>query len=226
MSITSLMIYGSCARGDNEPYSDVDILALHSESYYKMNAHNKLNIVYYSCELLQKRMQSGNLFCLHLVKEGKIIHDTNNILKNILEKFEYKESYEKEIKEASELCWTLMKFAEDFDNLFYFNKKLAWCVRTIIIAKSAEQKTPVFSKNDLSNFINDKSILSIIGAKDSDKFQRNNLNILEKFLALWGTKKPFWLDEIKSINEAQYYFDEESYAKHVSRTFKETGYSF
>jgi predicted nucleotidyltransferase len=225
MSIKSLMIYGSCARGDNEPYSDIDILALHSDSFYKMNAHNKINIVYYSKDLLKERVENGNLFCLHLAKEGKIVYDPEDILRDILKKFEYKNNYYKEKKEATELCWALIKFANSFDNYFYFNKKIAWCVRTIIIANSAEQRNPVFSKSDLSNFINDKSILQIINDKDSDKYHSDNLRILIDFLSIWGTEKPCWLEKINNFNETQFYFEDNTYARQVAKTFREIGYS-
>jgi hypothetical protein len=224
MAILSMMLYGSCARGDNKSDSDVDLLALYDEPTYKMSAQNKLNIVYYNKEFLGKRMIEGNLFCLHLLKEGKIIYDTGNTLANILNQFSYKNEYHTEIKEASELGWVLIKFSNDFDNYFYLNKKIAWCIRTIIIAKSAQDQKPVFSKDAMKSYLNDSSFLPIIDAKGNSNFSKDNIKLMSNFLSKWGTERPKWLENIKSLNEANKYFKENSYANYVTKAFKISSY--
>ena len=132
----------------------------------------------------------GNLFCLHLSKEGIIIYDNNNLLRNIIDGFKYKDSYSEEIQEASDLGWVLTEFFKTFDNYFYFNKKLAWCIRTIIIAKAAQLHEPIFAKNDLMNFVNDQYVSNIIGAKSNENYIAENIGIMKILLEKHGKQKP------------------------------------
>lgn len=224
MSIKSLILFGSRARNDNTIKSDIDILAIHTQNYYKMIAYNKHNIVYYNSELLEERTKTGNLFCLHIYKEGKIIYDTNNVFKNIIEKFRYKENYQNEIIEASDLGWLLLKYKDKFDNYFYYNKKLAWCIRTILIAQSAEKRTPVFSTNDLVNFSNDEDVAKIISAKYSERYVGSNIRIMKSLLCRHAYTKPKWLKSIKTINEAKMFFTPNTYAYKVISNYKQNNY--
>lgn len=209
------MLYGSCARGDQDSSSDVDLFALQSSDFYKMTAYSKLNIVYYSEELLRERVANGNLFCLHLAEEGKIISDSENLLSEILSQFEYRDSYKKEIKEASNLAWVLIKFAEKFDNYLYLNRKLVWTIRTILIAQSAEVRDPVFSKKELVEFSNNKNLSRVIDLKKTESFDRKALNLIPEILNDLGCKRPSWLKSLNSIKDSKGYFSEGSYPNKV-----------
>ncbi len=224
MSIYSLMLYGSCARGDNQIDSDIDMLALYSEKYYKTSVFNKVNVVYYNQDLLSERMKAGNLFCLHLVKEGKIIYDSNNTLASILSKFIYKNEYNEEIKDASELAWFLISYANEFNNYLVFNRKLSWCLRTIIIALSANKRLPVFSKTGMVNFVGDDTISAIINSKNSNKLFPDNLKIMSNFLNQRGYFKPEFLLKTKSISEATLCIPENSLIKYFVKKFSQKSY--
>jgi Polymerase beta, Nucleotidyltransferase len=175
MSITALVLYGSIARGDNEKDSDIDMFAISTEQSYRMIVKNKINIAKYPYGLAQERAMRGDLFILHIITEGKIIYDSEGNFSTITSHFQYKDSYKNEIISATEIGLALFSLSSTIDNYYFLNKTMAWCVRTILIAKSADNRNPLFSARDLAEFSNAKSVYELIKNKDS--------NILDKSLS-------------------------------------------
>lgn len=80
------MLYGSMARGDEGPDSDIDVLQLAptSRSAYR---HGQLSVVAYPPAHLAALGRLGNLFVAHLAKEGKVLWDVDGALARALESF-------------------------------------------------------------------------------------------------------------------------------------------
>jgi len=220
MSINSLVLYGSCARGDSTKTSDVDVLAIVKGKTYNLRAVNKLNIVTYGKELFIEKLQGGNLFSLHIVKESIIIYDTISIKKNVFTKFAYKQDYQTEIKDASDLAYVLLKFQKNFDNYFFYNKRIAWCVRTILIAKSAEERNPIFSSKDLSDRFNSNEAFFLINNKNSHHYSSKTHYYLSVFLSKYGKEEPKWLNDISTISDCKSFFETDSYPFKVLEKIK------
>ena len=205
MSILALALYGSRAREDNDENSDVDIFALSTEPTYRMIIQSKLNIACYPESLAMKRAHEGDLFILHITKEGKIIYDTSANFQILKSEFRYKENYAKEITDASELGWMLVNIAKNLSNYTLLNRRIAWCVRTILIAKSAEQKEPCFSAHDLCNFSGKSCVYILIKNKNNDSFDETIIKSFRNFLDIFGTQ-PTILAQSPDISAYQNHF--------------------
>ena len=48
MQLKALILFGSCARGDQQEDSDVDMLAIHDDKIYRIDEYGKLNFSLYS----------------------------------------------------------------------------------------------------------------------------------------------------------------------------------
>lgn len=188
MSIHALVLYGSCAREDHDKDSDVDIFALSTESTYRMIIHSKMNIACYPEPLAIERAHGGDLFILHIMEEGKIIYDTCAKFQNLKKAFQYKENYVQEITHATDLGWLLVNIAKTLSNYTLLNRRIAWCVRTILIAKSAEKRDPRFSAQDLCNFSGEPYVYTLIKNKNNDKFDEVMIKMFLEFLEIYGTK--------------------------------------
>ena len=195
INISSLIIYGSCARGTNTTTSDVDLLSITSEGEYRMVVQNKINLALYPRSLAVKMAKGGELFMLHIVREGRPLIDFNNDFEFLQNNFEFKKSYSKEIEDATNLGRAILEFGSNIKNKSLINKRLAWCVRTITIAKAAEQKLSIFSAVGLSEFLHDKSILELIENKNNLTENPKILKKLEKFLSAHGSSS-----RIASVN--------------------------
>lgn len=202
-----MILYGSCARNDNQKDSDVDIFALCDDMYYNMIIKSKINIAKYPLELAINRAKNGDLFVLHILEEGKVIYDSSQYYQKLKSNFKYKNNYSEEIHKATEVSCYLLSLGSSVENYFLFNKALAWCVRTILIAKSTEQKKPLFSAKELGDFSNLSYVYDLIKSKNESTLKRKNLNNFKSFIQQHGSDDADDLiKKIKKIKNVIDYF--------------------
>ncbi|EKB67626.1 TPA: nucleotidyltransferase domain-containing protein [Klebsiella pneumoniae] len=190
MAILTLTIYGSRARGDYTDSSDIDLFAITDEDHYRMIIEGKTNLACYPKDLAEQRAMNGDLFILHICNEAKEIYGGGfyfNCLKNA---FKYKPNYYQEKNNAAELAWSLIDLSSKFDNVLLLNRRIAWCVRTILIASAAESHEPIFSKESLVEYSGNKLVDKLISLKDSSIFNRASMSELEMFLISLGFYRP------------------------------------
>ncbi len=199
--IQALILFGSHARGDNQRDSDLDLIAVVEEAPSKPFEKESLSISFYSKKFLVKISADGNLFALHLTREAIPITDPDNVLVEMRRAFTAKNSYDKDISDASMLGWFLIRHSNKVQNWNLFNKRIAWCVRTIIIA-TAFTKTghAIFSAQALSHFANDKNADWLISQKASSSFDEQTRFRLARFLQAFGLGDPgiYNIDDINT----------------------------
>ncbi|MGL6531274.1 nucleotidyltransferase domain-containing protein [Aeromonas hydrophila] len=148
----ALALFGSTARHDTDFNSDIDLLGVYDGDKIKSIIIGNVSLFLYPEKTIIEKMQSGDLFALHLVKESIPIYG-DDILDRIYSQFQYKENYMSDVSNAISLAKNILSIYESIKFKKNANKKLAWCLRTIIIALSAQKKEPVFSKKKLSEYI-------------------------------------------------------------------------
>lgn len=182
MNFSSLILYGSCARGENNNASDIDMLAIHNGGEYEMLYLGNLNISAYPFELALEKSRSGDLFMLHVVTEGNVVTDTDGCAKRVFDSFSYKENYTQEKKLAADLAWYLVLNSRDIDDYSLINRRLAWCLRTLLIADAAEARKPAFSSRALAKFYGDTSVYELIENKSSPVYSPHYIGVMKSFL--------------------------------------------
>ena len=190
MAILTLTIYGSRARGDYTNSSDIDLFAITDEDHYRMVIEDRTNLACYPKDLAEQRAMNGDLFILHICSEAKEIYGDGfhfNFLKNA---FKYKPNYYHEKSNAAELAWFLIDLSSKFRNVLLLNRRIAWCVRTILIASAAERRMPIFSKKSLIEYSGNNLVDELISLKESSTFNRNRISELESFLISLGFYRP------------------------------------
>lgn len=208
MSMLSLSLYGSRARHDYSKSSDTDLFAITDDQRYQMLVNGKTNIACYPVDLAISRANGGDLFFLHIVTEAISLYDPQKYFEGVRGAFRYKKSYQSEVRNASELGYALLRNNELAEDFSLYNKRLVWCIRTILIARCAEEKQPKFSAEDLSHHFGEPCISRVISIKDSDEYQKEAYNWAYKLVKLFGVKP--------SVNMPAEYEDLISY-------FKDTG---
>jgi hypothetical protein len=162
--------------------SDVDLFGVGDAGDYRMVVTNKVNLAVYDRAEALRRSSLGDLFILHIVREGRTIYDESHFFRDLSTSFKFRVSYRTEIDQAIELGWSLLKVEKKVKNWHLLNKRMAWCVRTILIAQAAEGRKAIFSVRELSQFGGSESVGQIIGNKDSSERPRISLELFERFL--------------------------------------------
>ncbi|EBR0355637.1 hypothetical protein DNY06_19790 [Salmonella enterica subsp. enterica serovar Javiana] len=206
----ALVIFGSKARHDSEPDSDVDLLGVYDGDSVIPKAIDNVHLFLYPEKHISHLMKSGDLFALHLVKESVTIYG-NDVIDNLFSQFTYKNNYVDEICTARELAMSIINSYQDIKDTKIANKKLSWCVRTSIIALSANNREPVFSKKRMSEYIvingiTSKDIEIMINFKKfSSKLSSNYISKVIEFFSFFNhytgnVNKDFIFSNMKKIN--------------------------
>jgi len=186
MTISAMFLFGSHARGDEDIYSDTDLLLISHDDRPQHVQKGHLSTSIYPLDDLLRRAQQGDLFVCHIVREAKAIYDPTNQLDLLRDHFILRASYAPEITQASDLGWFIVDYGHEARFQSLLNRRIAWCVRTILIAKSAEQKRPVFSAAELAAFAASSDVLRLIKNKETDRADPNALSMLGNFLLSFG----------------------------------------
>ena len=149
MTIAATLLFGSLARGDHETGSDTDLLMINLDEETRYVSAGHLSLFVYPWRQLERDAQTGNLFACHLAQEAKALVDPENYLARLKRSFEFRESYEDEINRASDLGWYLVFFGDELNSAL-LAKRVLWCIRTVLIARSVEQRTPTFAPQELA----------------------------------------------------------------------------
>ena len=165
MSISSIILYGSRARGDHRRDSDVDLLGVvDTPTISRTPAVRGANLHLYPFDYLINKAKSGDLFLLHLTSEGKPLFDSFGIFKSLQESFKYKKSYSKEISEGTAvvlfLCSNPAALKKETGR-----KRLVWGFRTILIGAAADRGLAIFSSRKLEEFSNIENLKTSIDNK-------------------------------------------------------------
>lgn len=182
MTVTAMLLFGSHARGDEDIFSDTDLLLISEDDRPQHVQKGHLSTSIYPLEDLLQRAKNGDLFVCHITREAKAIYDPVDQLALLRAHFVLRTSYQKEIEHASDLGWFIVDFGHESRLQQLINRRIAWCVRTILIAKSAELKRPVFSAANLSVFAQSGDVLTLIKNKETDRVDPNAIRMLTKFL--------------------------------------------
>lgn len=208
-NLKCLILFGSHARGDQTIESDIDLLGINESKKFTVRNIDSVNFSFYSPTKALDMSCNGDLFFLHIIKEGKCLFN-EVFFTQLKSSFRFKNSY---IDEASVAFYLALKIFENKDKIINWpvaNKRISWCVRTILIALSAENKTPYFSKSQLSlalinnGFSFEDSVL-LIDAKNKKEKSDYILNLLLYFTVKYSflkskiKKKDFYSSSIVHV---------------------------
>lgn len=191
-----LVLIGSHARGDDDLFSDVDLLGVVSTEDHKMVNVKKVNLSIYSESYLRNMMMQGELFALHVVSEGVSLVN-ESLFKDICADFKYKDSYFKDKALAYLMGEMILAEQSNITNWSLANKRITWCIRTYILSVMAENKAPCFSKESIAFYgaslhprLSYLDFLNLVNAKQNNGYAKSIFLLLERFLREIEMYKP------------------------------------
>jgi predicted nucleotidyltransferase len=92
-AIDSVLLCGSVARGDANPYSDIDLVVTSSDANLNIadlrvalgDLRETVSLIFFRTDELRKQYEQGVLFIGHLIKEGIPLYDRHGNLKALFE---------------------------------------------------------------------------------------------------------------------------------------------
>jgi len=165
-----LILYGSRARGETRPGSDVDlILAEEGMSLRPSITRHGISVHLYSQDWLEAEALAGSLFCYHVAHEGISLRDEDGFLERLRQQFRKKASYRAEIETAALILRMLLE--KDWGDNLAARRRYFWAIRTILISTAADQNSFLFASTALETFAEIRGLAAHIDAREAATFE-------------------------------------------------------
>lgn len=157
---SGLVLYGSRARGTFREDSDVDVLQLVEESPRSYSI-GSMNVTVYTPAHLTDMAMRGSLFVRHLIDEGIILSDPQNLVASAFEAYREPESYFRLKTELRLLLEAMVKsdaaqYRPLLDNLARFS------VRSALYVRTAESGKPLFDVDEAADAVGLPQVATLI----------------------------------------------------------------
>lgn len=152
---SALFLYGSCARGDQEESSDIDVLQVtptHTAAY----AQGIVNITCYTPEQLASLAKIGSLFVKHLVLEAIPLVDPTNFLITLKRTYTPPTDY-RDVYSAVKGALPIVAIPESVfeEDAFHYSATAGYLLRTYVYAKAFTLGALSFSMRHVEGVIGD-----------------------------------------------------------------------
>ena len=152
---SSMALFGSAARGDDDLFSDRDLLIVMDDqaALRSLKAHYDTlgwSCTAYSWSRLQHAANQGSLFVQHLKQEATIIRDPSDRLAALLHRYTTKSSYKREAEGAASLLGDLTQQLPLCDaGPMWAMDVLSVGFRSLAVAKLADYGIYSFANTDI-----------------------------------------------------------------------------
>ena len=190
MPAVAILLFGSLARADQSDDSDTDLLVVTLDDKTRHTSVGHLSLFIYPWSTLENNARNGDLFVCHLVREARPLFDPDGYLPKLKEAFRFRSDYMAEIAHATNLGWYLARYGDDLNPQLQAKRAL-WCVRTILIARSAERRDPVFAPQLLAKETNSIAGRDLLTRRHSLRDDAEVRHSLRLFLEEESISAPF-----------------------------------
>jgi hypothetical protein len=194
---TTIILYGSRARGEIREGADVDLIAAGvGGAIGSPRDVAGVSLHLYPQAWLLEQAAAGNLFVYHVAFEGVPLLDEETFFNRLRAAFEFRSSYAEDILVADRAARALLNRDWGFDTLL--RRRYFWAIRTIIIDRSATSGAPIFSSRALEGYSEIEGLARHIDNRSSETFEscrRFGSAVLERFGVPSGD-----LDHVELLN--------------------------
>jgi predicted nucleotidyltransferase len=160
--LTALMIYGSRARGDALPDSDLDVLGVVGSSRATIRS-GLTSLSFYTVDELA--LGVGTLFGEHLRRDGRILFDLTGELAGALDRMDSVDT--RRVLDRSQAMSTLFTTPErDLPKyLFGLSREARYLLRSCLYADAIGDGSPCFSVRELSIRHKDPALTELLASR-------------------------------------------------------------
>lgn len=167
-NVMAILLFGSRARRDESRGSDTDLLLIVPSGEPRHVSWDNFSVFLYTWPKLLEDAAEGDLFVCHLVREARAVLDPADRLGRLRTAFRLRDDYSSLIQHACDLGWFLERFGADL-NPSVVARRMIWCVRTLLIAKSAQAGIPTFAPHALGSFSTSPAAAELLAARHQQR---------------------------------------------------------
>lgn len=213
-----VLLFGSLARGDSSENSDIDILVSAPQGRLVSVKEGDAEIQHTPQETLLEMARRGDLFAIHLAYEAKAISDPSHFFQEFKAQLVIRRDYSKERDWAFTLL-SYLRLNKDFEfKPELRNKRIAWCVRTVLISLLIERGRIIFSPFRLAQEYPDEFVDRLIALRRETDGETFFLDDTLKFLKKYDQKNVWKYSTAKL--EDQFEIDENEVALATIKALK------
>jgi hypothetical protein len=190
MATIGLVLYGSRTRGDHTEESDVDLLAVTRGEPRASYTHGRVSVSRYPLDHVVGRARAGDLFAFHIVSEGRVVYEQEPVFETIASAFTLRSDYSREIGLASNVGWLLLHHRGLIASAKLLNEKMAWCTHSVLVARAATERLPVFSTAGLAEFAGSSDVAVVLRHKRCSTVSDEATESFRRVLGRFGSKEP------------------------------------
>lgn len=155
-----IVLYGSQARGDSGPYSDIDLLVVEND-HGPARSRGRVNLSTYDAD--QFASARGTLFGMHLARDGLVLHDAGGVR---LAMQQFGEIDQPRLWRRIRTLSSLLRLppAEFQAHLAGFVRHARYVLRTGTYAKAIQEGKPCFSVAELADRFKDVELRVLLSS--------------------------------------------------------------
>ena len=154
-SVTAVLLYGSCARGDSRPGSDVDLLIV-GELSIPIPKEKTISVTAYAESHLLAMAQTGSLFVLHLREEARILVDRRKVIPPILSAWK-SPNYDL-LFEGMRAAASVLDVPTGKVKAAVLRRVTLFVLRSVLYGECARRGTPTFAMSSVATILGDSRI--------------------------------------------------------------------
>jgi len=158
----AMLLYGSWARGDANAESDIDVLLLDAGSNLQSRRHEHISVARYGIRDVSNL--SGTLFGYHLVRDGLVLHDTDDQLAGALASIEAPEPGSVISRVRSLAAVLDVSEADRGKYIEGLTKVGRYLLRTALYAQALDAGRPCFSVREIAERKHDPALVYVLSS--------------------------------------------------------------